>query len=384
MFYREHIEPRLISTLDNLNIDFFFTLTLLNVHADSELLVSPLIIIYTTSKGVTVVKASLDQIWDVNDFSEFLVCITQGTYINAADENISSASNTYTSHEDWKCGMSIGFYDKSATSGAVLENSRNEYAALTCAHFFDTRKINAVGLRVTQPSYEDFCLLFSRTESRKQDSENMLQSARTEEMKSKYEADLHRTTNVLEQLNRYDHSTPENYQKAMELATVIKSSYEVIDYNGRRCLRDYALLKLIDHLPGVYMDVERPEKGYLEEIDWKKEPLSVAELQWDMHVKKRGRSTGVTYGIIAGVHGVMKSSADGPRREYWALPEAPSTSLYEFSNKGDSGALVWTDKGDAVGIIIAGWTALFERPPVMAVVLPNGYWDTKNIPFFRH
>ena len=65
----------------------------------------------------------------------------------------------------------------------------------------------------------------------------------------------------------------------------------------------------------------------------------------------------------------------------WALPEALSTSLYEFSNKGDSGALVWTDKGDAVGIVIAGWTALFERPPVMAVVLPNGYWDTKNIAF---
>ena len=182
MFYREHIEPQLISTLDNLNIDFFFTLTLLNVHTDSELLVSPLIIVYTTFEGVAVVKASLDQIWDANNFSEFLVCITQGTYINAADENISSALNTYTSpHEDWKCGMSIGFYNKSATSGAVLENSRNEYAALTCAHLFDTRKTNAVGLRVTQPSYEDFCLLYSRTESHKQDSDNMLQSARTEE-----------------------------------------------------------------------------------------------------------------------------------------------------------------------------------------------------------
>ena len=150
MFYREHVEPKLISTLDSLNIDFFFTLTLLNVHTDSELLVSPLIIIYTTSEGIAVVKASLDQIWNANDFSEFLVCITQGTYVNPADETVPFALNMYTSpHEDWKCGISIGFYDKTATSGAILENSREEYAALTCAHLFDPRETNCVGLRVT-------------------------------------------------------------------------------------------------------------------------------------------------------------------------------------------------------------------------------------------
>jgi hypothetical protein len=72
-----------------------------------------------------------------------------------------------------------------------------------------------------------------------------------------------------------------------------------------------------------------------------------------IRVKKRGRSTGVTYRIIAGMHGVMKSSEGGPRREFWALTEALSTSMYDFSNQGDSGALVWTDGGVAVGIIIA-------------------------------
>ena len=204
-------------------------------------------------------------------------------------------------------------------------------------------------------------------------------------MKLQYEAKLHQTTRFLEQLNRYDHSTSENYQKDAELAIVIKSSYEVVDYNGRRCLRDYALLNLIDRLPEAHVeDDESPEEGYLKEIVWENDASSIAELQWDIHVKKRGRSTGVTYGIIAGVHGVMKSSEGGPRREFWALPEALCRSLYAFSDKGDSGALVWTDKGAAVGIIIAGWTALFEQPPIMAVVLPNDYWGTKNIPFFRH
>ena len=77
-FYREHIEPQLISTLNDLDIDFFFTLNLLNVPTDSEVIISPLIIVYTSSEGVAIVKASLDQVWEANNFSEFLVSITHG------------------------------------------------------------------------------------------------------------------------------------------------------------------------------------------------------------------------------------------------------------------------------------------------------------------
>jgi hypothetical protein len=386
IFYREYIEPHLISALESLNIDYFFTLTLLNIQTDIELLVAPLVIIYTTSDGVAIAKATLDRIWGVNNFSEYLVFITQGTYVNTIDQNTPFELNMYTSpHEDWKCGMSIGFHEKTATSGAILKNPHNEYAAVTCAHLFGPQETKCIGLRVTQPSYEDFRNLCSRTRSRKEACEMMLQNARTDETKLKYEANLVRINEFFEELNRIDHASPESYQKSMEHAMVIKTSYEVIDYNGRRCLRDYALLNLIDRFPQVHVQTDDlPEKGYLKEIVWKNDASSIGELQWDIRVKKRGRTTGVTYGIIAGVHGVMKSSRGGPRREFWALPEALSTSLYEFADKGDSGSLVWTDEGVAVGIIIAGWIAMFEHPPVQAVILPNRYWDTKNIPFFRH
>lgn len=90
------------------------------------------------------------------------------------------------------------------------------------------------------------------------------------------------------------------------------------------------------------------------------------------------------YGIIAGVHGVLKAGgAKITRKEFWALPEALSTSLYHFGDHGDSRSLVWTKEGEAVGIIIAGWTAMFDKSSVRAVILPNGYFDTKNILFFR-
>jgi hypothetical protein len=55
-----------------------------------------------------------------------------------------------------------------------------------------------------------------------------------------------------------------------------------------------------------------------------------------------------------------------------------SPSTPKFIDKGDSGALVWTDEEIAVEIIIAGWTSAFENPPLKAVILPNQHRDTQN------
>ena len=85
---------------------------------------------------------------------------------------------------------------------------------------------------------------------------------------------------------------------------------------------------------------------------------------------------------MTGVHGFLKSADEATlRKEFWCLAEALSTSLYGFAEKGDLGALVWTVDVEAVGIVIAGWTVLFDG--VRGVIHPNGYWDTKNIPFPR-
>ena len=91
----------------------------------------------------------------------------------------------------------------------------------------------------------------------------------------------------------------------------------------------------------------------------------------------------MTFGIIAGVYGIYKSQPQRARREFWALTEALSTGVYAFGDRGDSGALVWTIDGEVVGIVISGWTVAFDKPGLQAAILPNGYWDTKNIPFFR-
>lgn len=113
----------------------------------------------------------------------------------------------------------------------------------------------------------------------------------------------------------------------------------MIDYNSRRCLRDYALLNLIDRLPEAHVEGDKlPEKGYLKEVIWENDASSITELQWDIRVKKRGRSTGVTYGIIAGVHRVMKSSEGGSRREFGLSRKLSPHRCINFLIKGIQGA----------------------------------------------
>ena len=72
------------------------------------------------------------------------------------------------------------------------------------------------------------------------------------------------------------------------------------------------------------------------------------------NTSRRGRSSGATYGIVAGMLAVMRHSDTGLRREFWVLLEEKLSTLWQFSERGDSGAQVWTVDGQAVGMVIAG------------------------------
>jgi hypothetical protein len=78
--YSTLIEPALISALEPLNIEFFFTLTVLHVPTlnDGDL-VCPLIIIFTSSERcVQRIRTIVESIWAQNDFREYIVSISLG------------------------------------------------------------------------------------------------------------------------------------------------------------------------------------------------------------------------------------------------------------------------------------------------------------------
>ena len=388
-YYTVHIEPALLAALDPLDAEFFFTLTILHVPTlDKDVLVSPLIIVLTTTEQhLNIIRNKIESLWMRTDFQRYLVSISIGHYTASAGNDMPSGYDvTRAYHSHWKCGISVGWKDKTATSGAILKNGAGEYYAITCAHLFKGRNTNCIGLKVTQPSFEDYKSFYKALVADRRTYDKKRNEALDERSRTKSESRFNDVDNFVRRLDTIRRDSPEHYQTDAETASVIKSSYKVLNFGGRRCLQDYALLKLSSRLPDSDDLIEDPlpPRGYLAESEWAKEAITVGSLKYDIQVKKRGCATGVTYGIIAGVHGVLKAGgAKTARKEFWALPEALSTSLYHFGDRGDSGSLVWTKEGEAVGIIIAGWTATFDKSSVRAVILPNGYWDTKNIPFFR-
>lgn len=172
----------------------------------------------------------------------------------------------------------------------------------------------------------------------------------------------------IDQLITASHDITKSYASDMKIAHVMKSGYKRMFYNTQLCLLDYVVCQLEIRAPKKRDQFNDPlsQDDYLRSIDWASidwapDVTEIGMLMYDKYIMKRGRSIGVTYGIV-GVYSVMRYSNIGVMREFWVLSEDKSTILWQFSKKGDSGVLVWTFDGKTVGIIIAKWTVMFDKP----------------------
>src|SRR5436190_23674243 len=69
-YYTTHVEPVLIAALEPLDIEFFFTLTVLHVPTlDEGVITSPLIVVFTTNKqNFNIIKGNIETLWMRMDF----------------------------------------------------------------------------------------------------------------------------------------------------------------------------------------------------------------------------------------------------------------------------------------------------------------------------
>src|SRR6266516_8144598 len=128
-FYTTNIEPVLLEALSRLDMDFFFTMTFFNLPiSSSETVSAPLIIVYTSSpENITTIHTALVPIWHQNTiFGRYLVYITVSHYSMTMTSLPSRVSSYQEIHDDWKCGISIGYKTQSATVGAILEESNGK------------------------------------------------------------------------------------------------------------------------------------------------------------------------------------------------------------------------------------------------------------------
>lgn len=197
-------------------------------------------------------------------------------------------------------GISIGWNDQTATSGAVLEYRGGEFNAITCAHLFKGRENDSVGLKVTQPSFEDYKRLYNASVQYRNKCEKGRSRASEGRIRIKQESEFNDADNFVRRLDSVRHDSPEHYQTDSETATVIKSSHEVVDFGGRRCLQDYALLRLHSRLPDSIDEIHDPPPpmGYLAELNWDDEATTVGPLRYDIHVKKEDALLGLLMELL--------------------------------------------------------------------------------------
>ena len=121
----------------------------------------------------------------------------------------------------------------------------------------------------------------------------------------------------------------------------------------RECVHDFAFFEVKDRHPITGDDWTgrvRPSEGYLSALSWR--PLrGVGSLALGQPVRKTGRTTGLTFGVVVALADVV---TDGKaHKEFIVLPEGIKSGE-TFMKPGDSGAGVIASDGKAVGMLYGG------------------------------
>ena len=279
------------------------------------------------------------------DFSEFLLFHVEDVISPWSKVSDFSARRSYA--EPLATGISLGGIEGSGSLGFFFktDDGKDQVFALTCDHAIRG------GVGVYQPSDADFAAWGKDSAG----FERKMSKLATKSDPRNISNNLSNHTNAKRILQRYQGlaQTPAGryvgdvVAKANEVKTVGCAGGQ------RTCLMEYALLRVEARNPydgGDDFYGEGPSEGQLSHVQWE-ELQRIGQLELGMPVRKRGRTTGDTFGIVAaladvGVAGVV-------RQEFIVLPEGLHRRE-RFGVPGDSGAGVISGDGRAVGILYGG------------------------------
>ena len=77
------------------------------------------------------------------------------------------------------------------------------------------------------------------------------------------------------------------------------------------------------------------------------------KLAYDMKVRKNGKSSGETYGFVAGVYSTWKPKEFKVTCSEYFVLEEKQIEYQQFSKTGDSGAVTIDNDGNIVGMVMA-------------------------------
>lgn len=258
-------------------------------------------------------------------------------------------------------GIGIGSGTNQGTLGLLLRDplpteTNDKFIGVTAGHV-----IQSAVVAVTQPEITEFTKRVDRLSKAVKDAKVLVQSPKSSveiiRQAQNFIANVEPEYNIC---SPYLKSTASETALALLAGTVVKKVTKPYEFEDRRCLLDYAVFDVQESRNPQPQLVPRfyggPDEGYLSEVDW--QPMRKwGQVKLDDPVRKTGRTTGVTYGVVAGIYANWKSAQfpGETMKEYHVLRDEKldeqSDISHIFAWKGDSGASVVDYQGRIVGFV---------------------------------
>ena len=346
--YVESILDVLLEYLSSFQIPYFMALVIFTTETSTNPEIPVVVIIYEKKCISDSRFISLDDLPAEVQSSNYSILFCEGTFHGQAN----SMSNSYRHlHESLVSGISIEGKEE-GTVGLFVEAEDNTFYGFSCGQV-----LGKVGNYVRQPSLHDFHNHMKVLDRAIRNLEQEIKETRNDVTKFVRQNTLEEIRQQLDTYKKYQGDDDHETKKLLRVGRTIESENAVVDYQGRTCYADWAVFICDrERLPGgeAPLDLNTPDHVVLSTVDWHR-MNGLAPIQWDMYVRKAGRTTGMTFGFIAGVYGnwVPDTFPDKTCEEFYALEEKTSTEN-QFAAPGDSGAAVINDDGKIVGFVFAG------------------------------
>ena len=346
--YVQSIRDVLVEYLSSFQVPYFMGLMILTTGIPTDSEIPVVVIVYEKDSIPDSRLPSVDDLPPDIHTSDYSIVFCEGTFNGLA----SSMSNSYRHlHESLVSGISIEGAEE-GTVGLFIETEDNKFYGFSCGHI-----LGKVGNHVRQPSLHDFRKHLETLERTIRNLEKEIKETKNQITKFVRQNTLNEVRQQLDTYKKYQGDHDRTTKKLLRIGKTVESEKAIIEYQGRTCYADWAVFVCDEkRLPGgeAPLDLNTPDHGVLSTVDWQR-MNGFAEINWDMYVRKAGRTTGMTFGFVAGVHGdwVPPTFPEKTCREFYALEEKIGVDN-QFASPGDSGAAVINDDGKIVSFVFAG------------------------------
>jgi len=267
---------------------------------------------------------------------------------NFGEERTARSSNyRYEYHQRLSSGLAIGKTDINSTFGTVGIFMRNFKAtfSITCGHVCENSPT------IIQPTINLFLAQLQNLKSRHEKLVARLQQPLADMDRDSLEKRKAQYESRINSMNEFV-ASEKVLEITLEAGRVIQSKTEIVDYQGRRCYLDASIFELNERRgPVVYRELNATpstEERTLAAMNWL--PCDrQGHVQFDLPVRKLGVATGLTFGVISGVHTLIIEQGKPRVTEYFVLSDSLVRDQ-NFANKGDSGSAIVSAEGAWVGV----------------------------------